>query len=256
MKTINTWLDGYLELRHRAFADRGAIELADGTRWPRTTGEQVAAIAAAFTPAIRAERRAARREPLARDARRHPARRARRPPRHVRGQPCVLGTLEAVAVYLDNLALRPPAERAWMALFAVIDADDTAEPRNAGPSGDGPFKHFDGVQTYDDLYNAEFKYLRDLRGFDQMKPDGGAAGVERPIPRTTNADVHRARGLLDRAARRRQTDHGHRWRHRDVARGDRRRRPTRPRCRSERGLREEQRVLASALDDGDPRRSR
>jgi hypothetical protein len=54
MTTISTWLDGYLELRHRAFADRGAIELADGTRWPRTTGEQVAAIAAAFTPAIRA----------------------------------------------------------------------------------------------------------------------------------------------------------------------------------------------------------
>ncbi|MEO9253904.1 MAG: hypothetical protein ABI305_00055 [Tepidiformaceae bacterium] len=39
---------------HRAFTNRGSIELDDGTRWPRTTGEQVAATAAAFTPAIRA----------------------------------------------------------------------------------------------------------------------------------------------------------------------------------------------------------
>lgn len=31
MPTIVSWLDGYLELRHRAFADRGAIELPDGT---------------------------------------------------------------------------------------------------------------------------------------------------------------------------------------------------------------------------------
>ena len=189
MKTINTWLDGYLELRHRAFADRGAIELADGTRWPRTTGEQVAAIAAAFTPALRANasprvvnRWRSTLADIQRDALAdlHDT---------YAGNRAFWATLEAVAVYLDNLALRPPATRAWMALFAVIDADDTAEPRNAGPSGDGPFKHFDGVQTYDDLYNAEFKYLRDLRGFDQMKPDGGAAGVERPIPRTTNADV-------------------------------------------------------------------
>ena len=52
MTTISTWLDGYLKLRHRAIADRGWIELDDGARWPRTTGEQVAAIAATFTPAI------------------------------------------------------------------------------------------------------------------------------------------------------------------------------------------------------------
>ena len=190
MTTITTWLDGYLELRHCAFADRGAIELPDGTRWPRTTGEQVAAIAAAFTPAIRAnaaprvlQRWRAMLSDIQRDAI------ADLHETYV-GNRAFWATLEAVAVYLDNLALRPPTTRAWMALFAVIDSgDDTAGPRNAGPSGEGPFKHFDGIQTFDDLFNAEFKYLRDLRGSDQMKPDAGLAGVERPIPRTTNADV-------------------------------------------------------------------
>ena len=191
MKTINTWLDGYLELRHRAFADRGAIELADGTRWPRTTGEQVAAIAAAFTPAIRANasprvvnRWRSTLADIQRDALAdlHDT---------YAGTRAFWATLEAVAVYLDNLALRPPAARAWMALFAVIDAGTDTEPRNAGPSGDGPFKHFDGVQTFDDLYNAEFKYLRDLRGVDQMKFLGRWRRGRRraSIPRTTNADV-------------------------------------------------------------------
>ena len=189
MTTISTWLDGYLELRHRAFTDRGAIELPDGTRWPRTTGEQVAAIAAAFTPAIRANaaprvvnRWRATLTDIQRDALAdlHDT---------YAGNRAFWATLEAVAVYLDNLALRPPTTRAWMALFAVIDTDDPVEPRNAGPSGDGPFKHFDGIQTFDDLYNAQFKYLREQRGFDNLKPEGGGAGVERQIPRTTNADV-------------------------------------------------------------------
>ena len=189
MTTIQTWLDGYLELRHRAFADRGAIELPDGTRWPRTTGEQVAAIAAAFTPAIRANaapRVVKRWRAMLADIQRDAL--ADLHDTYV-GNRAFWATLEAVAVYLDNLALRPPTTRAWMALFAVIDTGDTAEPRNAGPSGDGPFKHFDGIQTFDDLYNAEFKYLRDLRGFDNLMPDAGTAGVERQIPRTTNADV-------------------------------------------------------------------
>lgn len=190
MTAISTWLDGYLELRHRAFSDRGAIELPDGTRWPRTTGEQVAAIAAAFTPSIRtnaAPRVVKRWRAMLADIQRdafadlHDT---------YLGNRAFWATLEAVAVYLDNLALRPPTTRAWMALFAVIDTgDDTAGPRNVGPSGDGPFKHFDGIQTFDDLYNAQFKYLREQRGFDNQKPDGGAAGVERQIPRTTNADV-------------------------------------------------------------------
>jgi hypothetical protein len=188
MSTITTWLDGYLELRHRAFTARGAIELDDGTRWPRTTGEQVAAIAAAFTPAIRtnaAPRVVTRWRGVLADIQ-HDAL-ADLHDTYI-GNRTFWATLEAVAVYLDNLALRPPAMRAWSALFAIIDAGDDG-PRNAGPSGDGPFKHFDGIQTFDDLYNAEFKYLRELRGDDKMQPDPGMSGVERTIPRTTNADV-------------------------------------------------------------------
>jgi len=190
MTPIQTWLDGYLELRHRAFADRGAIELPDGMRWPRTTGEQVAAIAAAFTPAIRANaapRVVTRWRAMLADIQRYAF--ADLHDTYI-GNRTFWATLEAVVVYLDNLAIRPPTMRAWLALFAVIDTgDDTAGPRNVGPSGDGPFKHFDGIHTFDDLYNAQFKYLRDLRGSDKMKPDAGMAGVERTIPRTTNADV-------------------------------------------------------------------
>ncbi len=196
MTAIQTWLDGYLELRHRAFADRGAIELPDGTRWPRTTGEQVAAIAAAFTPAIRANAapRVMRRwrttlADIQRDAL------AELHDTYV-GNRKFWATLEAVAVYLDNLALRPPATRAWMALFAVIDTgDDSAGPRNVGPSGDGPFKHFDGVRTFDELYNAQYKYLLELRGYDELDPPPfdensyGGLGVKKKIPRTTNTDV-------------------------------------------------------------------
>ena len=190
MTTITTWLDGYLELRHRAFADRGAIELPEGTRWPRTTGEQVAAIAAAFTPAIRgnaAPSVARRWRRMLADIQRDALADLHDTYVHNRA---FWGTLEAVAVYLDNLALRPPTMRAWMALFDIIDTgDNTAEPRNAGPRGDGPFKHFDDVRTFDDLYNAQFKHLREQRGFDNLTPDPGTAGVERQIPRTTNADV-------------------------------------------------------------------
>jgi hypothetical protein len=61
--------------------------------------------------------------------------------------------------------------------------------RNVGPSGDGPFGHFDGIQSYDDLYIAEVKYLRDQRGSDQLDAPTGWSGGERPIPRATNADV-------------------------------------------------------------------
>ena len=189
MITISTWLDGYLELRHRAFADRGAIELPDGTRWPRTTGEQVAAIAATFTPAIRANaapkvvrRWRAMLADIQRDAL------ADLHDTYINNR-TFWATLEAVAVYLDNLALRPAATRAWLALFSIIESSDATAPRNVGPDGDGPFKHFDGIQTFDDLYNAQFKYLRDLRGFDLMKPDAGTPGADRNIPRTTNADV-------------------------------------------------------------------
>jgi hypothetical protein len=95
-------------------------------------------------------------------------------------------TLEMAAVFLDDLALAPPSPAIWNALVDQIGAHGA---RNVGPSGDGPFKHFDNVKTYDDLYLEQFKYLRDLRGVDKMPAEPGKTGGERNIPRSTNADV-------------------------------------------------------------------
>src|SRR5262249_50288483 len=94
--------------------------------------------------------------------------------------------IESAAVFLDDTNVVSPAPAVWDALIDQIGASAL---RNVGPSGDGPFKHFDNVKTFDDLYLEQFKYLRDLRGADTMKPEAGGTGGERIIPRTTNADV-------------------------------------------------------------------
>lgn len=182
---ISTWLDGYLALRHRAFETRGSIELDTGDRWPRTTGAEALAIAAAFDPVVikHGTPRVLRRwrttlGELQRDA--------YADLHHTySGNRVFWLTLETVATVLDGLSLRPPAQRAWNGLLDSIGTG----PRNVGPRGDGPFKHFDDVKTFDDLYNAQRRYLGELRGVDRMPPDGGAPGSERQIPRTTNADV-------------------------------------------------------------------
>lgn len=187
---IHTWLDGYLALRHHALEMRGAIVLSTGERWPRTTGAEVMTIAAAFDPVVRAHafphvlrRWRAALADLQRDG---------RPWLHhtYAGNRAFWSTLEAVSIVLDDLALRPPGHHAWDALLGVIGTG----PRNVGPRGDGPFKHFD-VKTFDDLYNAQFKYLLELRGFDELDPPTfdessyGTLGVKKKIPRTTNLDV-------------------------------------------------------------------
>jgi len=95
-------------------------------------------------------------------------------------------TLEVVAVALDDVGAPLPSDARWSALIGELAANAR---RNAGPSGDGPFGHFAGVKTWDDLYLAQFKYLRDQRGVDQLAAPPGMAGGTKPIPRTTNADV-------------------------------------------------------------------
>jgi hypothetical protein len=89
-------------------------------------------------------------------------------------------------VFLDDLAVDPPASALWDALIEHLG---TEVVRNAGPSSDGPFGHFDGVKTYDDLYLAEYKYLREKRGADNLPAPHGVTGMQKPIPRSTNADV-------------------------------------------------------------------
>lgn len=50
---IHSWVDGLLAIRDRAYATRGFVELDDGSRWPRTTGADVIAIAAFVDPSVK-----------------------------------------------------------------------------------------------------------------------------------------------------------------------------------------------------------
>jgi len=184
--TIETWTDGYLALRFRAFNTRGFIELDSGARWPRTTGEDVIAIAGFFDGALKAHappgtaaRWAATLADLEVGA-------LQSPHETYFMNRTFWSTLEVAAIYLDSVAATVPSDSMWNALLAAVGAH---APRNAGPSGDGPFKHFENVKTFDDLYIEQFKYLRDLRGSDKAQAETGQGGGERPIPRTTNADV-------------------------------------------------------------------
>jgi hypothetical protein len=184
--TIQTWSDGYLATRYRAFETRGFVELDSGERWPRTTGEDVIAIAALFDRAIKGHgtpgvlnRWAATLADIEADA-------VQSPHKTYFANRTFWSTLESATVFLDDMAVSPPAEALWHALITAIGAH---APRNVGPNGDGPFKHFANVKTFDDLYIEQFKYLRDLRGTDKLQPPAGMGGGERPIPRTTNADV-------------------------------------------------------------------
>ncbi|MBV8758190.1 MAG: hypothetical protein JO257_12965 [Deltaproteobacteria bacterium] len=183
---IYNWIDGYIALRHRAFQTRGFIELDTGARWPRTTGEEVVAIAALFDPAVRANATAgilSRWRATLADLEHEAVRSPHAPYAENRS---FWRTLEVVAVFLDDLMIAPPLPALWDALLVQLGSYTV---RNVGPGGDGPFKHFDNVKTYDDLYGEEFKYLVQLRGFDELEPEPGMLGAKKKIPRATNADV-------------------------------------------------------------------
>ncbi len=49
--------------------------------------------------------------------------------------------------------------------------------------------HFEDVTTYNDLYNAQWRYLNDRCGADTRPPPADGEGSSFPIPRTTNADA-------------------------------------------------------------------
>lgn len=189
---IQSWLDGLAAIRERAFATRGFVELEGGPRWPRTTGADVIALAAVFDPAIKRNGtpgvlrrwRAAlvdlQRDGLAAAYETYP------------NNQTFWSTVESAAVFLDDVAVSPPTPAVWDALLAEVGRDVS---RNVGPKGDGPFKHFDNVKTFSDLYNAQLKFLLETRGFDELEPeplkeDGyGTGGARKKIPRTTNVDV-------------------------------------------------------------------
>ena len=85
----------------------------------------------------------------------------------------------AAATYLQLMA----------ALRAAGVPAQAAPRRNIGPSGGTPFRAFDNVKTFDDLYKAQLFYLAAERGSDQLEPEPGMGGGRRLVPRTTNADV-------------------------------------------------------------------
>ena len=181
---IHSWVDGHLAVRERAYQTRGFVELDGGARWPRTTGADVIAIAAIVDPPIkrhgtpgvlrrwRATLADLQREALAVPHDTYSENRS------------FWSTFEFVVVFLDDVAVTPPGAAVWDALLVEVGTY-----RNVGPDGDGPFKHFDNVKTYDDLYNEQSKYLRQLRGFDEMEPGPGMLGASKKIARTTNGDV-------------------------------------------------------------------
>ena len=193
---IREWSDGYVALKQRAGELRGWIEVNPGTsereRWPRTTGADVIAIAAFIDPQLQQQRcygetgisrrwRAciADLELIALSA-----------PRDIYDENRTFWHCLARAfVYLSSIEAALPAQPTWDALLERLGT--LAEHRNIGPKGDGPFKPFDGVKTFDDLYLAQFHYLRELRGSDRMDEVPGMPGSKGPfpVPRTTNRDV-------------------------------------------------------------------
>jgi hypothetical protein len=182
---IHSWTDGFVALRARAEETRGLIELDSGASWPRTTGDDVVAIAATFDPPIRehgAPGIVRRWQKTLADLERA----ALTTPRETYPENRTFwDSLEMMSVFLDDLDVEVPEERWWSALLDQLGTS----LRNAGPRGDGPFGHFDNIKTYDDLYLAEYKHLRELRGADNVPPPKGVTGFAKPIPRTTNADV-------------------------------------------------------------------
>ena len=182
---IHSWIDGHLAVRHRAYETRGFVELTGVSgRWPRTTGADVVMIAALVDPAMRANgtpgvlrRWHATLEDLERNA-------LNAPRATYAENRAFWSGFEAATIFLDDMAVMPPAPELWDALIAELSA-----PRNAGPTTDGPIAHFDGIATYDDLFNAQLKFLIEKRGSDTLDQPPGFMGGSRPIPRTTNSDV-------------------------------------------------------------------
>jgi hypothetical protein len=182
---IHSWTDGFLALREHAFATRGAIELDTGAKWPRTTGDDVVIIAALFDPSVRdsATPGLLRRWHGALDEIKHEALTA--PIDTYGDNRSFWSTLEVAAIVLDEHAYPMPGETSWRRLLREVGGHGA---RNAG--GDiPPFGPFADAHSLDEIYLAEYKLLRDQRGADTLKPPTGFAGMEKPIPRTTNADV-------------------------------------------------------------------
>jgi hypothetical protein len=185
MAPHHNWTDGYQQLRRRIEELRG-VDADDAASWPRSTNNDVIAIAAVVDPALAvwparyANEEVNRRWFALRD---DFVRALVEPPAdtytHNRE---FWSTLAAVSTYLDEVSM----PELWAALAEHVG--DVKPLRNSGPKEDGPFAHFE-AKTYDDLWNAQRKFLADKRGSDKLMPPAGFGMGPMVIPRTTNRDV-------------------------------------------------------------------
>ena len=191
MSNTRDWNDAFIELKRRAESMRGFVELQPDSpaaiRWPRTIGADVIAIAAVIDPHVQDFGSAAtcrRWRACMADVARYaiPA-----PGETYAGNRAFWSCLVNACVYLASIEAPLPDTATWQALLDGLG--QVLALRNIGPSGDTPFKRFDGVRTFDELYVAQLKFLRAERGADMLGPETGMSGGERSIPRTTNADV-------------------------------------------------------------------
>jgi len=188
---ITTWLTAFNALQATAMESRGFIELETGEaiRWPRTSGHDVVAIAVVLDPYVRAQ---AHRFGGAAIGRRWRAvlddleRFALPDPRaeFAENRAFWTATLPAICAYLSVEGAPLPPPWVWDAVRAVLS--DALTFRNVGK--DSPFRAFD-VKTWDDLFMAQWRFLVDARGSDDLAPEPGMTGTKRKTPRTSNADV-------------------------------------------------------------------
>ncbi|MFT3697694.1 MAG: hypothetical protein QM831_31435 [Kofleriaceae bacterium] len=174
------WTDGYFSLRARAIDTRGEDKL-DDSRWPRTNGADALAIFALYDDAVMEEGSAGLVERWERA--RQKLELALLGLRDCYAENRDLWSLIADAsVYLDDLGIESPKDESWNALL-----DELAVLRNG--SFEVPFGPFPEAKTHDDIYLAQYKFLREHRGEDTLAAPTGVNGFPKPIPRTTNADI-------------------------------------------------------------------
>lgn len=193
MYSIHTWLRAFFAMEHTASEARGTIEIIaddEAIRWPRTIGADVISIAAVVDLAIREYTHDEAHDVHARwrSAVHEIEHRALPEPRSpYDGSREFWAALSGACIYLHSRGATLPPAFVWDALLAQLG--ERLDARNAGPSGSTPFKQFDGVKTFDDLFIAQRAYLTQLRGVDQMDAESGMTGAKKPIPRSTNGDV-------------------------------------------------------------------
>lgn len=189
----NDWQTAFAILRDAAMQGRGFVAFGDDETpaYPRTTGADAVSIASLIDPIVREapfgrvgaqtlEAWLDALDGLVHDALMCPVR------EYVRNE-SFWRALADVCIELDATCALFPSLTLWSALIDQLVAP--IDLRNVGPKGDGPFRRFEGVRTFEDMFNAQHKHLSELRGSDKLDPPPGIGGGKRIIPRTTNSDV-------------------------------------------------------------------